>query len=188
MSKPPLIIVAAPSGAGKSSFVERAVREVRGLRDTVSYTSRAMRAGEAEGQPYHFVSREIFESLRDEGFFVEWAVVHQNLYGTPLGQLSEAWAADLTVIMDIDVQGADTFKRKFPDAVSIFILPPSIEELRRRVIKRDGRAPDDLELRMANAREEIARAGDFDVQLVNDDFEKSYAQFKKTIEDLLLRA
>lgn len=182
-----MIIIAAPSGAGKSSFVDRITREIPRLRDTVTYTTRSMRAGESEGQPYHFVSREKFVELRDQGFFVEWAVVHNNLYGTPYHQLEEAWAKDEVIIMDVDVQGADTFKRKFPDAASIFILPPSIDELRRRVVKRDQRIPTDLEVRMKNAEIEVQRAGEFDYQLVNDDFDKSYQEFKKIIEDLLAR-
>lgn len=182
-----LIIISAPSGAGKSSFVERICREVPRLRDTVTYTTRAIRAGESEGHPYHFVSKQRFMELREQGFFVEWAVVHENLYGTPYHQLEDAWAKDEVVIMDIDVQGADTFKRKFPDAATIFILPPSIDELRRRVTKRDGRIPADLEVRMKNAEREVGRANDFDFQLINDDFDKSYLQFKKIIEELLAR-
>lgn len=182
-----MIIIAAPSGAGKSSFVERITKEISRLRDTVTYTTRTMRAGESEGHPYHFVSKARFDDLKDQGFFVEWAKVHDNFYGTPLHQLEDAWSRDEVIIMDVDVQGADTFKRKFPDAATIFILPPSIEELRRRVIKRDQRVPNDLELRMANAELEIKRAGDFDYQLINDDFEKSYRDFKKIVEDLLLK-
>jgi guanylate kinase len=183
-----MIIIAAPSGAGKSSFVERISKEVPRLCDTVTYTTRPMRAGESEGHPYHFVAKEKFLRLRDENFFVEWAVVHENLYGTPMSQLEEAWRQDRVIIMDVDVQGAATFKRKFPDAVSIFILPPSIEELRRRVTKRDGRIPPDLDVRMKNAENEIKRASEFDVQIVNDDFDKSYREFKKLVEDLLARA
>ena len=181
-----MIILAAPSGAGKSSFVDRITKEFPRLRDTVTYTTRTMRAGEREGTPYHFVSKEKFEALVEQDFFVEWAVVHGNLYGTPYYQIREAWERNEVVIMDVDVQGADTFRAKFPeDAVSIFILPPSIEELRRRVVKRDGKVPADLEVRMANAEKEIRRADDFDYQLVNDDFDNSYRQFKKIIEELL---
>lgn len=182
-----MIIIAAPSGAGKSSFVERITREIPRLRDTVTYTTRPMRPTESEGNPYHFVTPERFKELRDQGFFVEWAVVHNNLYGTPMHQLEDAWARDEVIIMDIDVQGAATFKRKFPDAVSIFILPPSIDELRRRVIARDGASAYDLETRMKNAELEISRAGEFDYRIVNDDFDKSYQEFKKIIEDLLAR-
>ena len=183
-----MIIIAAPSGAGKSSFVERISAEVPRLCDTVTYTTREMRAGETEGHPYHFVSKEKFLRLRDENFFVEWAVVHENLYGTPMSQLEDAWKQDRVVIMDVDVQGASTFKRKFPDSISIFIVPPSIEELRRRVTKRDGRIPPDIDVRMKTAENEIKRAAEFDVKIVNDDFDKSYREFKKLIEDLLARA
>ena len=182
-----MIIIAAPSGAGKSSFVDKITKEIPRLRDTVTYTTRSMRAGESEGNPYHFVSKEKFLELRSQDFFVEWAVVHENLYGTPYHQLEEAWAKDEVIIMDVDVQGAATFKRKFPDAASIFIVPPSIDELRRRVTKRDGKVPADLEIRMKNAEVEMTRAGEFDFKVVNDDFNESYRQFKKIIEDLLAR-
>jgi guanylate kinase len=182
-----MIIIAAPSGAGKSSFVERISVEIPRICDTITYTTRPMRAGESEAHPYHFVTRERFLELREQGFFVEWALVHENLYGTPMHQLEDAWAEDRVIIMDVDVQGAETFKRKFPDAVTIFILPPSIEELRRRVIKRDGKVPKDLDIRMANAEREVNRAHEFDIRLVNDQFDKSYQEFKKIIEELLAR-
>lgn len=182
-----MIIIAAPSGAGKSSFVDKITKEIPRLRDTVTYTTRSIRAGESEGNPYHFVSKEKFLELRSQDFFVEWAVVHENLYGTPYHQLEEAWAKDEVIIMDVDVQGAATFKRKFPDAASIFIVPPSIDELRRRVTKRDGKVPADLEIRMKNAEVEMTRAGEFDFKVVNDDFNESYRQFKKIIEELLAR-
>jgi guanylate kinase len=182
-----MIIIAAPSGAGKSSFVDRATSELKNLRDTVTYTTREMRAGESEGQPYHFVTSEKFLQLQKDDFFVESANVHGNMYGTPHYQLTDAWAKGETIIMDVDVQGAETFKRKFPDAISIFIIPPSIDELRRRVVKRDGRVPADLEVRMKNAALEMARVDEFDYQIINDDFEKSYGEFKKIIEELLSR-
>lgn len=180
-----MIIVAAPSGAGKSSFVERATKELSVLVDTVTYTTRAMREGESEGKPYYFVGRAKFQELVASGFFVEWAEVHTNLYGTPLYQLEEAWAENKVVIMDVDVQGAETFKMKYPDASTIFILPPSIDELRRRVEKRDKGRTQNLEVRMANASREIAKAGEFDHQVVNDDFERSFGEFKKLVESLI---
>jgi guanylate kinase len=180
-----MIIIAAPSGAGKSSFVSRITKDFPRLFDTTTYTTRAIRAGEKEGLPYHFVTIEKFEQLQKDGFFVEWARVHGNLYGTPRHQIEEAWAQNQVVIMDVDVQGAETFKREFPDATTIFIVPPSVAELRRRVIKRDGKVPDDLEVRMFNAQKEMERAAEFDYRVVNDDFENSYREFKKIIEDLL---
>lgn len=180
-----MIIVAAPSGAGKSSFVEKICQMETRLEDTITYTTRSMRAGESQGKPYYFVSMQEFEKKVAENFFVEYARVHTNFYGTPYDQLEKAWENGKCIIMDVDVQGFDTFKSKFPDAKSIFILPPSIEELRRRVTKRDGKVPADLEVRMHNAEKEIARAGEFDYQIVNDDFATSFAEFKKIIENLL---
>lgn len=188
MNKTRMIIIVAPSGAGKSSFVDRITAEFKVLRDTVTYTTRPMRAGETEGNPYYFVDAQKFESLIAKNFFVEWAHVHQNMYGTPCYQIEEAFQKNEVVIMDVDVQGADTFRSKYPDAKTIFILPPSIDELRRRVIKRDKKVPADLEIRMFNASKEIARAAEFDYQLVNDDFEASYAKFKKIIEELLAKS
>lgn len=180
-----MIIVAAPSGAGKSSFVEKICGEDSRLVDTITYTTRKMRAGESQGKPYFFVDQDEFQENIKKDFFVEWAQVHTNLYGTPHYQIHDAWNQGKCIIMDVDVQGADTFKLKYPDAKSIFILPPSIEELRRRIIKRDGGAPKDLEVRMMNAERELSFAARFDYQIVNDIFSESYAKFKKVVEELL---
>ncbi|MEQ1722381.1 MAG: guanylate kinase [Pseudobdellovibrio sp.] len=178
-----MIIVAAPSGAGKSSFVERLAAEEPRLHDIITYTTRAMRNHESPGKPYFFISKEEFEKKIKEEFFIEWAQVHTNMYGTSFEQIQMAWARDKVVIMDIDIQGVVTFKSKYPDAKTVFIMPPSIEELKRRVIKRDGAPPPDLEVRMANAEKEMTKAHEFDVQIVNDDFERSYAEFKKIVEN-----
>lgn len=186
-SKPPIsmIIVVGPSGVGKSSFVDLITKDMPILFDTVTYTTRAMRKGESEGHPYHFVDENKFRSLLKEGFFVEHAVVHGRMYGTPKHQIDDAIAAGRVVIMDVDIQGAKTFKEFYPDAFAIFIHPPSIDELRRRVVSRDGKVADDLEVRMENARKEIAVAHTFDAQLTNEDLKFSYAQFKKLIEEKL---
>ena len=180
-----MIIVAAPSGAGKSSFVEKICREDRRLVDIITCTTRLMRAGESQGNPYFFLEKQDFQSKVEAGYFVEWALVHNNLYGTPIDQIKKAWSENRCVIMDIDVQGARTFREKYPESKGIFIVPPSIDELRRRILKRDGRVPADLEVRMANAAKEMARDPEFDCQIVNDDFETSYAQFKKIIDQWL---
>lgn len=180
-----IILVSAPSGAGKSSFVEKICRENERLEDAITYTTRKMRVGEEQGIPYFFVSLEEFEKLIKSCFFVEYAKVHENFYGTPVEQLEKIWKKGKCVIIDIDIQGARTFREKYPEAKTIFILPPSINELRNRVIKRDGKVPADLDLRMANAVKEISHAGEFDYQVVNDNFEVSYAHFKKIVEDLL---
>ncbi|MFM6928371.1 MAG: guanylate kinase [Bdellovibrio sp.] len=180
-----MIIVAAPSGAGKSSFVARIIKEQSRLVDIVTFTTRNIRKGESAGVQYHFISPEEFQKKISENFFVEWAKVHTNFYGTSYESLETVWAAGNCAIMDIDIQGVQTFKTKFPDAKTIFILPPSIDELRRRIEKRDGGIPADIEVRMANAEKELKEASKFDYQIVNDNFEHSYAEFKKIIEDLL---
>ena len=180
-----MIIVAAPSGAGKSSFVEKIAKEDSRLVDIVTYTTRSMRKGESAGHPYFFISADDFRNKIEHGFFVEWAKVHTNYYGTSFQSLEEAWKKGCAAIMDIDIQGVATFKAKFPDAKTVFIHPPSIDELRRRIAKRDGAMPMDIEVRMANAEKEIREAPKFDFQIVNDNFDHSYAQFKKIIEELL---
>ncbi len=181
----PMIIVVGPSGVGKSSFVDKITKEMDVLFDTVTYTTRAMRKGESEGVPYHFVAEDKFKELLAEDFFIEHAIVHGRMYGTPKHQIDDAIAAGRVVIMDVDVQGAQTFKEKYPTAYAIFIHPPSIDELRRRVIKRDGKALPDLETRMENAQKEIKVAHQFDAELTNDDFDKSYSTFKKIIVEKL---
>lgn len=180
-----LILVAAPSGAGKSSFVNRITQEEPRLVDVITYTTRPMRKGESQDNPYHFISVEQFLEMRLKGYFVEWALVHDNYYGNSFEQLSKVWEQEKVVIMDIDIQGCRTYKEKFPDARTIFILPPSIEELRRRIISRDGKVPEDIDLRMENAAKEMACVSEFDFRLVNDVFEESYSQFKKIVEELI---
>lgn len=179
-----IIILVGPSGAGKTTFLERALKDYEQLRDIITYTTRDMRPGEKEGDPYHFVSKEKFEDLITEDFFVEHARVHTNMYGVPEHLIREAWATGNTVIMDIDIQGADTIRKKFPQTIGVFVLPPDMDALRQRVIARDGEKPD-FDIRMANAEKEMARAGDFEYQLVNDDFEASYAQLKKIIDETI---
>jgi guanylate kinase len=144
-----------------------------------------MRKGEREGVPYHFVSEDRFKELIEQNFFVEWAYVHHKMYGTPRDQIDSAIAAGRVVIMDVDVQGARTFREKYPNSFSIFVLPPSIDELRHRIKKRDKMDEKELEVRMENARVEMAQAADFDWQLVNADINASYAQFKKVVEEIV---
>ena len=179
-----IIILVGPSGAGKTSFLDKALGYYNQLKDIITYTTREMRPGEKEGDPYHFVSKPKFEELILEGFFVEHAKVHTNHYGVPEHLIREAWAEGSTVIMDIDIQGAETIKKKFPQTVGVFVMPPNLDALRQRVISRDGQKPD-LEVRMKNAELEMQKASDFEHQLVNDDFEACYAQLKKIIDETL---
>lgn len=181
-----ILILVGPSGAGKSSFLDRALEDYPQLRDVITCTTREMRAGESDGSPYFFINKSRFQELIQKDHFVEWAEVHGNLYGVPENQIHEAWGQGQAVIMDIDIQGARTLKSKFPQSVSIFILPPSIAELRQRITKRaGGTPPTDLDLRMQNAEREMATAGEFNHRIVNEDFETCYKEIKKIIEESL---
>ncbi len=180
-----ILIIVGPSGVGKSTLIARALNEFKELEDTTTYTTRNMREGESEGCPYHFVDHKKFEELITQDFFVEWAKVHTNLYGTPMQQLKEAWAKDHVVIMDVDIQGAQSFKKRFKEAVAVFILPPSIDELKKRIIKRDKGEPKDIGVRMENAVKEIAQAPLCDHQIRNVDIDQAYDELKKIIVELV---
>ncbi len=186
-SKELIFIVVGPSGAGKSSFVDRIISEVSKIEDVITNTTRPMRAGESQGVPYDFVTVDEFKNRLNDGLFVEWAEVHGNLYGTPKSEVERISGNQHALIMDIDVQGARSFKEQYPHAVTFFILPPSINALRQRVMERDGSSlsPEKLELRMKNAEKEIAESDSFDHKIVNDDFEASYKVFKNLVEGYL---
>ena len=184
--KIPMVIVVGPSGVGKSSFVEKLCEENGSILDVITYTTRDMRKGESEGNPYHFVTEERFKALIEDNFFVEWANVHGRLYGTPRDQIEDSISKGQPVIMDVDVQGAEIFQKQYPGCLTLFIHPPSIDELRKRIINREGgKEPHDLNVRLSNAEKEIAIADRFDQQFTNDEFSSSYAQFKKIIEEFL---
>jgi guanylate kinase len=185
MKSQTLIIILGPSGVGKSTLLDRLLLQFPQLRDTVTYTTRPMRQGESEGKPYHFVTPQRFQELIQQGFFVEWAKVHTQFYGTPLHQLQDAWAADQAVIMDVDVQGAQTFRSKYPQAITIFILPPSIETLRQRILSRNPTPPADLDVRLQNAVIEMNSANSCDYRIVNDDIATTYTGLTKIIEKIL---
>ncbi len=182
----PLIIVTAPSGAGKSSFCKRVVEDFPNhVRDSISCTTRKSREGEFEGNPYYFLTKEEFVRRRDKGHFIEWAEVYGNFYGTPKDQVEKAKVDRVLLVMDVDVQGAKSLRELYPDATYIFVLPPSIDELRLRLEKRDKGKTSNLKLRLEAASKEIAIAHEFDFQIINDDFERAYGEFKKIIEALL---
>jgi guanylate kinase len=164
------LIVSSPSGAGKTTLTTRLLAAVPNLRFSVSHTTRKPRATERDGREYHFVTRERFVELVREGAFLEWAKVHDNLYGTSKSELTSA-AAARGVIFDVDHQGARQIKSARPDAVAVFILPPSMDALLSRL---RGRASEDdatVRRRFDGARSEIAHYGLFDYVLVNDDLD-----------------
>ncbi len=174
-----LVIISSPSGAGKTTLTHRLLQEFPDLRFSVSHTTRKPRPNEVDGQDYHFVSEEAFRKLVDEGGFAEWAVVHGNLYGTSVSEIDRASAAGKAgLLFDVDYQGARQIKEKFPHAVGVFILPPSMEELRRRL---DGRGSDDAKSRkrrFEKAREEIGHYPFFDYMIVNDDLQRALAELR----------
>ena len=170
-----LFIVSAPSGAGKSSLVKALLERDPAIRLSISYTTRAPRPGEADGVNYHFVTREDFQARLGQGEFLESAEVYGNFYGTSQPWIEAEMAAGRDILLEIDWQGAAQVRRLMPRAKSIFILPPSIAELRHRL---EGRGTDSAEViakRMAAAREDISHALEFDYLVVNDDFDTALA-------------
>ncbi|HEY6290304.1 MAG TPA: guanylate kinase [Terriglobia bacterium] len=163
-----VIVISAPSGAGKTTFAMRLLRSVPGLRFSVSHTTRRPRPGERDGREYFFVSRRIFERMVARGEFLEWAEVYGNLYGTSWKALRQAQATGRDVLLDIDVQGHRQVRQRLSDAISIFLLPPSFEELARRLRRRHSDTPEVIERRLADARQEVRRWREYDFLIVND--------------------
>jgi guanylate kinase len=164
-----LIIVSAPSGAGKTTLAGGALERDHLLRQSISFTSRAPRPGEKDGAHYHFVSRAEFDAMIERGDFLEWAEVHGNLYGTSRRLVEEMRAAGFDVILTIDVQGAAQARRLFPDAISVFILPPTRQALIERLEIRGANDASDLGVRLRNAVGEIEQYANFDYLVINDD-------------------
>jgi guanylate kinase len=168
---PSVIVVSAPSGAGKSTVLARVLAETPGLRFSLSHTTRAPRGDERDGVEYHFVDRSAFERLRDDGKLLEWAEVHGNLYGTGLEEHRRARAEEVDLLLDVDVQGAAQVREKMPEAVTVFILPPSYEALEHRL---RGRGQDDeamIKRRLAAAGRELRSFERYDYAIVNDDLD-----------------
>jgi guanylate kinase len=165
-----LYIIAAPSGAGKTSLVKALLEREPDVALSISYTSRAARPGEVDGQHYHFVSREVFEQMVARGEFFEYANVHGDYKGTSRAFVEPLLAAGRDVLLEIDWQGARQIREQWPDTLSIFILPPSRAELERRLHGRASDSAEQIARRIADSRTEIARAQDFDYIVINDDF------------------
>ena len=171
-----LFVVSSPSGGGKGTLIRSVLDVVPNLSYSVSFTTREPRNGEVNGREYFFVNREKFEEMIEAKEFLEWACVHGNLYGTSKRQLAEETSEGLDIILEVDVQGADSVRKLELDSVSIFILPPSYDILRQRLIARGTDTPEELELRMRSAPKEISHYTDFDYIIINDDMHTSAAQ------------
>lgn len=186
---PLLVILSSPSGAGKTTLTHRLLRDFNGaVSFSVSLTTRARRANEVDGQDYHFVDRPGFLARVEEGDLAEWAEVHGNLYGTSVAEISRARVeGKRALLFDVDYQGARQIKAKFPSAIGIFILPPSMDELRRRLEGRGTETPDSVERRFAKAKEEIEHYPFFDYLVLNDDLQQALAQLTGIIHAELCR-
>jgi guanylate kinase len=178
-----LFVVAAPSGAGKSTLVNALLEREPGIALSISHTTRAPRPGDIDGVQYHFVDRTGFETMIARGEFLEHADVFGNYYGTSRGAVEPILAAGRDVLLEIDWQGAEQVRSATPECVSIFILPPSREELERRLRSRATDSEATIEKRLAASREEIAHADEFDCIVVNDHFEDAVAALQAIVRE-----
>lgn len=180
-----LFIISAPSGAGKSTLGAALRRRYPQLAYSISYTTRSPRAGEQNGVHYHFVDKDTFETGIEESRWAEWARVHENYYGTSADVLATHLAEGTSVLLDLDVQGADQIVARFPSAVTIFIMPPSIEVLRRRLETRATDSPEVIATRMHNAAAEMAARHRYRHIIVNDDLTQASAELIYLIDGYL---
>lgn len=176
-----LYVVAAPSGAGKSSLVKALMELDAGVEHSVSHTTRAPRGQEFHGREYFFVNDEDFDNMIKANAFLEWAHVHGNRYGTSRTTIEERIAKGLDVILEIDFQGAIQIKKIFSNAVLIFILPPSWEELKSRLQRRGEDSAEVIEVRLQNAAQEMAQAHEFDFVIINQLFDKALFDLKAIV-------
>jgi len=175
-----LIVVAGPSGSGKSTILRHVLRDLRGVRFSVSHTTRPRRPSEQDGRDYHFVAKEEFERMVRRSAFVEWAVVHGNLYGTSKREIAEKMTPG-DVLLDIDVQGAKQVRALGIAAVFVFIMPPMFRELKRRLKDRGDDKPEVIERRLRTACREIRQASRFDYIVINDRLDRAVLELESII-------
>ncbi len=181
-----IIIIVAPSGTGKSTLIKRLKEDFRDLHWSVSFTTRTMRPGEVDGKHYFYISREEFLKKKDQGDFIEWAEVHGNFYGTSKGFVESKVGHGYGLLFDLDVQGTDRMKDIYgSEAHAIFIAPPSIDTLEKRL---RGRGTDEdhvIRLRLTNAKSELSRKDDYDYLVINDELEQAYQDLKSVVVEIL---
>lgn len=184
-----LIIFSAPSGSGKTTLVHRLLPLFPQLQFSISATSRPQREGETDGKDYYFLPAWKFKELRDNNQFLEWEEVYAGqFYGTLFSEIERIWNMDKHVLFDVDVKGGVNIKKKFPEkSLAIFVQPPSIEELRNRLIKRGTETEESLKKRIGKAEEELSYARLFDKIIVNDDLEKAVDEARHAITEFLAR-
>ena len=182
-----LFVVAAPSGAGKTSLVRALLADAPLMQLSVSFTTRAPRPGEVDGRDYFFVDQPEFERRREAGEFLEWAEVHGNLYGTSRAWIDDRIAAGVDIVLEIDWQGAMQVQRLFPDAIGVFIVPPSIGVLRERLTQRGQDSTEVIEQRVAAAQAELRQAHRFQYVIINQDFASALADLRTIVQAAHLR-
>ena len=177
-----IFVISAPSGAGKTSLCKELIDFFPALRHSVSFTTRSIRAGEVDGKDYHFVGQDKFDQMVASGAFAEWALVHGNNYGTSLRTLQQAIDSGSDILLEIDCQGAMQLKNHQVNAIFVFIMPPSLDELRRRLVGRDTDSDDVIEKRIVNASDEINEATWYDHVVINDKFDLALDQLKLIVQ------
>lgn len=176
-----LYIISSVAGGGKSTLISLLLKKYPEIHFSISVTSRAVRPGDEPGKNYHFVSRDEFERLIQQDFFLEWALVHDNYYGTSKRYIEKELRKGYKVILDIDVQGYRIIKSKIQNVKSIFILPPSEKIWIDRLKKRGSDSPESIERRIQNGRKELQLVNEYDYQIVNDKLEESFAELEKIL-------
>lgn len=181
----PLVILCSPSGAGKTTLAHKLLEDpmLPGIHFSVSHTTRETREGEQDGRDYHFVDEDRFRRFLEAGGFAEHATVHGNLYGTSVAEIERiaALPGARAIVFDIDYQGARQIKERYPRAISIMILPPSLGELKARLAKRGTESPEELSLRLHNAMEEVGQYKQFDSVIVNDELAEAYEKLRDIV-------
>lgn len=176
-----LFVFSAPSGAGKTTIVDRLKKSMSGLGYSISHTSRSPRENEMDGLHYHFVDKDAFGAMIEDGAFVEWADVYGNLYGTSFAAIDAQVSKGLDVILDVDPQGARNIRDRYKDSVLIFILPPNLDVLLKRLMARGTEGEEVLQFRFKKAVDEIANCVWYDYIIINDDLDKAIAQAQSII-------
>ncbi|MFH1837037.1 MAG: guanylate kinase [Candidatus Omnitrophota bacterium] len=177
-----IIVVSAPSGSGKTTLTEIILKKMTGIKRSVSYTTREPREGEKDEKDYVFISKDDFKAKADAGEFLEWEENFGNYYGTPLEQFAEAVEDGTDIVLSIDVKGAVKVKKMFPESISVFIAPPSEEELAERLRKRNTDHEEQVTMRLEESKKEMKRADEYEYLIVNNDLEKAAEELKSIIE------
>ena len=180
-----IIVIVAPSGTGKSTLIKKAMENFPELHWSVSFTTRQARQGEVSGKHYFFISPEEFSQKQKRGDFVEWAQVHGHYYGTSKEFVQSQMEKGQSLLFDLDIQGVDQMKKIFKDSKAIYIAPPNVSELEKRLRGRQTESEEVIQLRLENAKKELERKDDFDYLVINDNLEHAISQLKVHIKEIL---